>query len=177
MLDMNCDSHLCETDLFTFLELHKDDEYYQNIMIYDIQDIAHAFRSRNETLTRTDDVMDNSNPNAPRIKNLSNYLLTSKQKMDQRRDIINQDFFSSMNRTPGLESQDKQNGEAAVDPNDLYHQFGAAYKNTFMKMTGQTSKQGGGGGGVAKDSNDTSKQMHRQNVTKQSLDQMQNMGG
>jgi len=78
MLDMNCDSHLCETDLFTYLELHKDDEYYQNIMIYDIQDIAQAFRSRNETLTRTDDVMDYSKPNAPRIKNLSNYLISSK---------------------------------------------------------------------------------------------------
>jgi hypothetical protein len=71
---MNCDSHLCETDLFTFMELHKDDEYYQNIMVYDVQDIAQAFHSRNKHLANTDKVMDYSNLNAPKIKNLEAYL-------------------------------------------------------------------------------------------------------
>lgn len=31
---------ICETDLFTFLELHKKDEYFQKTLIFDIQDIV-----------------------------------------------------------------------------------------------------------------------------------------
>ena len=28
MFDMNCDQMICETDLFTYLELHKNDDYF-----------------------------------------------------------------------------------------------------------------------------------------------------
>lgn len=40
MFDMNCDNLICETDLFTFLELHKnDDKMFKKVLIYDLQDI------------------------------------------------------------------------------------------------------------------------------------------
>ena len=40
LLDMNCDGMICETDLFTFLELHKDDDnFFKTTLIYDMQDI------------------------------------------------------------------------------------------------------------------------------------------
>ena len=40
MFDMNCDQMICETDLFSFLELHKKDEFFQKTLIFDIQDIV-----------------------------------------------------------------------------------------------------------------------------------------
>ena len=37
ILDMNCDGMICEADLFTFLELHKEDsEFFKTTLIYDI---------------------------------------------------------------------------------------------------------------------------------------------
>lgn len=48
MLDMNCDNMICETDLFTYLELHnKDDDHFSKCMIYDIQDIGMTLQERN----------------------------------------------------------------------------------------------------------------------------------
>ena len=50
MLDMNCDKMLCETDLFTFLELHREDSFFKTALIYDLQDIVAAFKVRNQEL-------------------------------------------------------------------------------------------------------------------------------
>lgn len=43
MLDMNCDQKICETDVFTFMELHKDHSYFEQVMIFDMQDILQTF--------------------------------------------------------------------------------------------------------------------------------------
>ena len=48
MLDMNCDQKICETDLFTFLEMHNEDEFFKKALNYDLQDIVAAFRLRNQ---------------------------------------------------------------------------------------------------------------------------------
>ena len=48
MLDMNCDQKICETDLFTFLEAHNEDEFFKKALNYDLQDIVAAFRHRNQ---------------------------------------------------------------------------------------------------------------------------------
>lgn len=36
MLDMNCDQMICETDLFTFLELHSEDSFFRETLTQDI---------------------------------------------------------------------------------------------------------------------------------------------
>lgn len=52
---MNCDGQICEGDLFTFLELHKDDnDLFKKTLIYDIQDISKALNDRNEHLRNFD---------------------------------------------------------------------------------------------------------------------------
>ena len=59
MFDMNCDHQICETDIFTFLELHnKDDDLFKQVLIYDIQDILVALRRENDTLASSDKVYD-----------------------------------------------------------------------------------------------------------------------
>ena len=53
MFDMNCDNLICETDLFTFLELHKnDDKMFKKVLIYDLQDIQKALSSRNDEIMK-----------------------------------------------------------------------------------------------------------------------------
>ena len=81
ILDMNCDGMICEADLFTFLELHKEDsEFFKTTLIYDIQDISKALNNRNKKLLEGDQVMDHADPDAPTIKNLNNYLEMFKKK-------------------------------------------------------------------------------------------------
>jgi len=84
---MNCDNQLCETDLFSFLELHKQDEFFRHCLNYDLQDIGVAFKQRNYSLAASDQVMDYTNPNAPRIKNLGQYLESTKTRVQLRKDI------------------------------------------------------------------------------------------
>jgi len=50
---------------------------------------------RNEQLTVNSDVMDLSDPRAPRIKNLPAYLESTKKRAIHRREILNTDFFHS----------------------------------------------------------------------------------
>ena len=94
MLDMNCDQMICETDLFSFLELHKDDEYFHKTMIYDLQDIVTAFSARNESLLLEDEVMDHT-ASKPKITDLPAYLERTRVRAEQRREIYNQDVFTS----------------------------------------------------------------------------------
>ena len=94
MLDMNCDQMICETDLFSFLELHKEDEYFHKTIIYDLQDIVQVFSSRNESLLLDDEVMDHTGP-APTIKKLPAYLDRTRARAEQRKEIYNQDVFTS----------------------------------------------------------------------------------
>ena len=94
MLDMNCDGMICETDLFTFLELHKDDDtFFKTTLIYDIQDIARAFNKRNYELILNNPVMDQTDPYLPTIKDLPAYLETTRHKAEHRREILATDFF------------------------------------------------------------------------------------
>lgn len=45
MFDMNCDLMICETDIFTFIESHKeDDDFFSKCLIYDMQDISAVFK-------------------------------------------------------------------------------------------------------------------------------------
>ena len=94
MLDMNCDQMICETDLFSFLELHKDDEYFHKTMIYDLQDIITAFSARNESLLVEDEVMDHT-ASKPTITDLPAYLERTRARAEQRREVYNQDVFMS----------------------------------------------------------------------------------
>ena len=80
MFNMNCDGGICEADLFTFLELHSDNEFFKKALIFDIQDISNAFSIRNKHLIQTDKVMDYSDPSAPKIKNLPEYLNRTKKR-------------------------------------------------------------------------------------------------
>ena len=50
MLDMNCDQMLCETDLFTFLQSHDQNDFFRETLNHDIQAIAEAFTQRNKQL-------------------------------------------------------------------------------------------------------------------------------
>jgi len=79
---MNCDDRLCETDLFGFLEHHKQDLFFEECLIYDLQDIGKALKEKNQHLRQKDQVMDFTDPNAPKIKNLHNYLESSKINMN-----------------------------------------------------------------------------------------------
>lgn len=36
MLDMNCDKKICETDLFTFMESHKDQTFFEQVLVSDM---------------------------------------------------------------------------------------------------------------------------------------------
>ena len=45
-----------------------------------------------------------------------------------------------MSQTPSIQ-ESKSSGEPSIDPTDLYGQFGAAYKNVFVKMSGVANKQ------------------------------------
>ena len=94
MLDMNCDQMICETDLFSFLELHKEDDYFHKTMFYDLQDIVSAFSSRNESLLLDDEVMDHTQAQ-PKITDLPGYLERTRVRAEQRREIYNQDVFTS----------------------------------------------------------------------------------
>ena len=80
MLNMNCDGGICEADLFTFLESHSDSQFFKNALIYDIQDITDAFAVRNKQLIKNDTVMDYTNPNAPTIKSLPDFLKRTKKR-------------------------------------------------------------------------------------------------
>ena len=106
MLDMNCDGMLCETDLFTFMELHKEEsEFFRTTLIYDLQDISQALRERNAKLVQSNTVMDFSDARNPKIKNLGAYLETTRARAEQRKNILGQDFFSQLNKTPGPENK------------------------------------------------------------------------
>ena len=48
---------------------------------------------RNEYLTINNDVMDLSDPAAPKISNLPEYLKSTKHRAIHRREILNTDFF------------------------------------------------------------------------------------
>lgn len=93
MFDMNCDQMICETDLFTFLELHKKDDFFEKTLIFDIQDIVQAFRQRNESLVASNKVMSYANPAIPKIKNLHLYLENARVKIDQRKKAEQQDIY------------------------------------------------------------------------------------
>ena len=54
MLDMNCDKKICESDLFTFMELHKDHNFFEQVLISDMQDIVQTFEKRNQELRQGD---------------------------------------------------------------------------------------------------------------------------
>lgn len=116
--------------------------------------------------------MDYTSHADPKIKNLGEYLEATKIKADQRKEILNSDFFHSLMKTPGIENKANQNGDAANDNGDIYANFGTAYKGTLMKMTG--TKQMSGKNVVIKD-NDVSKAA-RQNVTEASLREMRIQG-
>ena len=87
MFDMNSDSHICESDLFTFMELHKDDEFYQNVMTQDLQDISQAIHRVNQKLAHEDKVMDYTDQGAPKIKDLEKYLEYTQSRVVQRREM------------------------------------------------------------------------------------------
>ena len=87
MLNMNCDGGICEADLFTFLELHSDSQFFKKALIYDIQDISDTFATRNKQLIENDTVMDYSNPAAPTIKNLPEFLKRTKKRNKNLVDI------------------------------------------------------------------------------------------
>lgn len=36
MLDMNCDGKICETDIFSFMEMHNNDEFFRETFLYDM---------------------------------------------------------------------------------------------------------------------------------------------
>lgn len=74
MLDMNCDKKICETDLFSFMESHKDHKFFEQVLVYDMQDIVQNFEKINQKLRSNDMAMDYSNENEPKIKKLEHYL-------------------------------------------------------------------------------------------------------
>lgn len=81
MLDMNCDKHICETDIFTFIESHKNDnDFFSKCLIFDLQDISSVFKKRNSTIAEKDQALDNRRPGSPKIVNLGNFLDKSKVK-------------------------------------------------------------------------------------------------
>ena len=89
MLDMNCDKMLCETDLFTFLELHREDSFFKTALIYDLQDIVAAFKVRNQELQKQDETFDFKDESAPKMKDLEKYLAGAAKRADDRKEILN----------------------------------------------------------------------------------------
>lgn len=65
MLDMNCDKKICETDLFTFMESHKDQTFFEQVLVSDMQDIVKTFEKKNQSLRQNDKTMDYSNEDKP----------------------------------------------------------------------------------------------------------------
>lgn len=58
MLDMNCDLKICETDLFSFMELHKDNTFFEQVLIHDMRDIVKNFEKTNHSIRINDKTMD-----------------------------------------------------------------------------------------------------------------------
>lgn len=88
MLDMNCDKSLCEADLFTFIESHKEDnDFFGKCLIYDLQDIAAVLSENNHELTINDDVMDNRRPMSPKIASLDKFIAQMQIKKQKRKEI------------------------------------------------------------------------------------------
>lgn len=176
VLDMNCDRMICEADLFTFLELHKDDnQFFKTTLIYDIQDISKALNQRNQTLLTNDQVMDHTNPDAPQIKNLNNYIEMFKKKRKMIEDSLH---YSERYVTGDQQASQKGGNSSSVDSGNMIASFGQAYERTFKKMMGQSGKEKSSKSvlGTRKDNtnNDVSKQ--RQNVTEASLREMHSQG-
>ena len=95
MLNMNCDGGICEADIFTFLELHNDSQFFKKALIYDIQDISDAFARRNKQLIKNDAVMDYTNPDAPTIKSLTEFLKKTKKRNQHLVDIHEQEVYTN----------------------------------------------------------------------------------
>lgn len=87
MLDMNCDQKICETDLFTFMETHKEHSFFEQVLVFDMQDIVKTFEERNEFLRKGDQTMDLTDEKAPRIKDLQQYLDTTQARIKQRKEV------------------------------------------------------------------------------------------
>ena len=72
---------------------------------------------------------------------MDNYLAQIERKLEQRRDVHDQDvYLSTLLQTPSIDASVTSNGEPSIDPMDLYHQFGPAYKDTFKKIVGSTKQ-------------------------------------
>lgn len=88
LFDMNCDQNVCETDIFTFIESHKEDnDFFSKSLIYDLQDISAVFKQRNSVLSANDAVMENQEPDNPKIKSLEKFLDQTKVRKQQRKEI------------------------------------------------------------------------------------------
>ena len=142
MFDMNCDKMICETDIFTFLESHREDEYLKTTLNYDMQDIIRAFKQCNEKLKGSDPVMDYSNEAAPRIKDLKSYVKHTKQQVIQRKKVQDRDVFgikAILQHTPTT-NRDK-NKDTSAGENDLFSAYGAGYKQQFKKYVAAPRKK------------------------------------
>lgn len=119
MLNMNCDGGICEADIFTFLELHNDSQFFKKALIYDIQDISDAFARRNKQLVNNDAVMDYTNPDAPTIKSLTEFLKKTKKRNQYLVDIHEQEVYTNtLLPAPVLTDEQKQ---SQVDPNSDWY--------------------------------------------------------
>ena len=87
MLDMNCDGKICETDIFSFMEMHNNDEFFRETFLFDMQDIVRKFKEMNNDLIDNDHVWDHSNLKEPKIKELEAYLDHSKQLIARRKEL------------------------------------------------------------------------------------------
>lgn len=203
MLDMNCDQKICETDVFTFMELHKDPTFFERVLIYDIQDILRTFAKGNSQLRATDKTMDYSDEAQPRIKNLPAYLEAAQVRSEQRSEVMaqsrqwmldlvrfaSQDIYASSAPNQAATIASEGDGSAskkgqpavAIDPQDPYSSYGAEYKATLQRMTGSSKPEEKKADpqvkAKSKDKETQSKQVSRGGgVADQSLKEMRSQG-
>ena len=122
------------------MELHKnDDKLFKKVLIYDLQDIQKALKSRNDELMQNNKVMDYTDPDGPHITDLPVYLESTKKKGEKRTELNNQDFFYQA-KTPGMDNQVSQKGTITTnESSDMYNHYGPSYKQTYQKIMGQMS--------------------------------------
>ena len=139
MLDMNCDSKICENDIFTFLELHREDSFFKTALIYDLQDIIAAFKVRNEQLMRQDDVFDYTDESSPKMKDLGKYIAIEKERELARKDVLNQDLYMStlIQHPPLIIDPKEKKRMQTLDPSDFFVTLGNEYEDTFKKILGK----------------------------------------
>jgi len=117
--------------------------------------------------------MDHTNPQAPQIKNLNNFIDMYKKK---RKIIEDSTHHNDFYFTGESQANQKGGNNSSAVTGDIFASFGQAYKTKFKKMIGQGGRSSKSAVVINKDSNNNAESKHVKNVTEASLREMRMQG-